>query len=270
MRTIEEIKKEMTDNFLKEKAVRSKYKLADNVSFGQAFSKVSLESVLFYVVAFSIWVMEKFVEKEKVEIEHIVNTKMYGTLGWWREKVLAWQCGDATTVVNGTVGYKVVDESKRLAKHVAVQAKDRQINIKVAKEENGELKPLSDAERLMLETYVEEIKPAGLSAATFSVVADEITATLDVYYEGERSGSEVELKVKSAINNYLRDVEFDGTLYRNKLIDAVQSVDGVNDCMVLALSIKRQDLTVIEPERAYSPMSGYYKIKKMTLNMKPE
>lgn len=262
-RTIEEIKKELVDNYVKQEVVKSKYGLTSS----ETINKISIENVLFYAVAFAIWVMEKFVEKEKAEIENIVNTKMYGTLGWWREKVLAWQCGDATTVVNGTVGYNVVDAKKRLIKHVAVQAEDRRIDIKVAKEENKELKPLSEAERLMLEAYVEEIKPAGLISYVISQAADELTLKLSVFYNGEMSSDAVKNGVKLAVNEYLASVQFDGSIYRTKLIDAVQAINGISDCEIVEFTAIGHDGESKKVGRTYLPLSGYFAIKTLMIDL---
>lgn len=262
-RTVEEIKKEMIDNYFSNEVVRKAYGIVE----GETYAKIGITGVLFYAVAFGIWVMEKFVEKEKAEIENIVNTKMYGTLGWWREKVLAWQCGDATTVVNGTVGYNVVEAKKRLVKHVAVQAEDRRIDIKVAKEENKELKPLSEAERLMLEAYVEEIKPAGLISHVISQTADELTLKLSIFYNGEMSSYVIIAGVKLAINEYLAGVQFDGSIYRTKLIDAVQAINGISDCEITTLSVVGYDMKERKVERTYLPLSGYFKIKTLTIDL---
>lgn len=266
-RTVEEIKKELVDNYLKHEIVRSKYGFTD----GETLNKVSIENVLFYVVAFSIWVMEKFIEKEKAEIEHIVNTKMYGTLGWWREKVLAWQHGDATTVINGTVSYKVIDESKRLVKHVAVQAKERQISIKVAsKTKDGELKPLAHDELINIKKYIQEIKPAGLVAQIASSNADMITMAVNVYFNGELISDTVKYNVRKVITDYFRTIEFDGSIYRNKIIDVVQTVEGVRDCVIDVLKVRpfggqEKDITRVD-----TPSSGYYEVGNLDIIMTAE
>ena len=55
-RTIAEIKQEMTDAWMAEGAVRERYGLSGSDTFEGKFSKVSIEGLLFYVVAFGIWV----------------------------------------------------------------------------------------------------------------------------------------------------------------------------------------------------------------------
>ena len=57
-RTIAEIKKTMTDAFMEESAVREMYGLKTGDTFGGSFSKVSLENILFYIVAACCHFME--------------------------------------------------------------------------------------------------------------------------------------------------------------------------------------------------------------------
>lgn len=263
-RTVDEIKKEMIDNYFGNEVVRRAYGLEE----GKAYVKVGITSVLFYSVAFAIWVLEKFVEREREEIEEIVNTKMYGTIGWWHGKVLAWQDGDMTIVKDGTVGYEIVDEGKRKVAKAAIVAKDRQINIKVAKMGNEWLAPLETDERRRLESYVEDVKPAGLVASVVSLSPDELAMELWVWYDGELAEMPVVESVKSAVNDYLRGVEFDGTIYANKIMDAVRAKAGVNDCDIISLvAVSPTDGAKTDITRGYAPVSGYCKVTNTNIKM---
>lgn len=64
-RTIAEIKQEMTDAFMGESVVREKYGFSSTDTFDTRFSKVSIEGLLFYVVAFGVWVLEKLFDSHK-------------------------------------------------------------------------------------------------------------------------------------------------------------------------------------------------------------
>lgn len=48
-----------------ESAVRDKYGFTSSDTFEGRFSKVSIEGLLFYVVAFGIWVLEKLFDTHK-------------------------------------------------------------------------------------------------------------------------------------------------------------------------------------------------------------
>lgn len=52
----------MTDAFMADQTVREKYKLSSEDTFNSAFSKVSLENILFYIVAACCHFMEVIFE----------------------------------------------------------------------------------------------------------------------------------------------------------------------------------------------------------------
>ena len=58
-RTVEEIKKDMTAEFMKMEAVKSRYGLDGSKSFADCFSMASLENIIFYVFAVAVWALEK-------------------------------------------------------------------------------------------------------------------------------------------------------------------------------------------------------------------
>ena len=64
-RTIPETKQEMTNRFMADSAVQERYGFSSSDTFEARFSKVSIENLLFYVVAFGIWVLEKLFDSHK-------------------------------------------------------------------------------------------------------------------------------------------------------------------------------------------------------------
>ena len=87
-RTITEIKAEITSAFISQETVRSKYGLDDNATFDKAFSPISLESVMFYVVASCIWVLETLFDKHRVEVDERIEALRPHTLRWYVAKTL--------------------------------------------------------------------------------------------------------------------------------------------------------------------------------------
>ena len=55
-RTVKQIKKSMTDEFMASKIIRDKYGLTEKDTFDNAFSEVSFESILFGIIASAICV----------------------------------------------------------------------------------------------------------------------------------------------------------------------------------------------------------------------
>ena len=50
-RTINDIKKQMTDAFMADDAVRESYGFVEGDTFNGKFSSVSIESIIFYIIA---------------------------------------------------------------------------------------------------------------------------------------------------------------------------------------------------------------------------
>ena len=72
-RTIEEIKADMTANFIKQRAVISAYGLDGKKTFDQQFSRVSIESILFYVFAAALWTLEKLFDLHTAEVKERIE-----------------------------------------------------------------------------------------------------------------------------------------------------------------------------------------------------
>ncbi|MFV0505896.1 MAG: hypothetical protein ACK5L5_04185, partial [Bacteroidales bacterium] len=68
-RTIAEIKTEMTNSFIADITVIEKYELEEGKTFEQQFSKVSLESILFYIVAVAVWTLESLFELHSKDVD---------------------------------------------------------------------------------------------------------------------------------------------------------------------------------------------------------
>ena len=92
-RTVKEIKNEMTATFCKERAVVSAYGLDPSKSFDQQFSPVSIESILFYVFAFAVWVLETLFDKHAAEVDVRISLLEPHTLRWYVDKAKAFMYG---------------------------------------------------------------------------------------------------------------------------------------------------------------------------------
>ena len=82
-RTISEIKAEIANTYIAQDTVRSAYGLDENASFDKVFSPISIENVLFYVVASCIWVLEQLFDRHTAEVEHRIEALRPHTLRWY-------------------------------------------------------------------------------------------------------------------------------------------------------------------------------------------
>ena len=59
-RSVQEIKKQMTDAFMADELIREKYQLQEGDTFDARFSLVSLENILFYYCPVKFFRLNKF------------------------------------------------------------------------------------------------------------------------------------------------------------------------------------------------------------------
>lgn len=233
-----EIKLQITDEWINNETIQEKYTLVPGQTFEQQFSKVSLENILFSVIAFAIWYFEKLIDQNQTEInEQIANSRPH-TLKWYREKALAFMFGYELNEsdIYDTTG--LTDEQIAAAKIIAKAAPVKMqgsLRLKVVKRTGDELAPLSPAELNAFESYMNSVTDAGTYVIPTTNVADDLKLTLDIYYndqilagDGSRLDGTASTPVLDAIKDYLKSLRFNGAFIGTKLQDEIQTVQGVN------------------------------------------
>ena len=249
-RSISEIKRTMTDAFMQDKAIRDAYGLpADKTRFADCFSAVSLENLLFYIVAACHYVLESIFEKFTQDVEQKISRAVVASIPWYFDKAKAFQYGDALVLNPRTFGYEYakVDTSKQLVKYVAVRDRGASIEMLISAGQNGKPTPLSDEVLTAFKHYINAIKIAGVVINVRTRKADELTIAVKVVVDPlkiNRQGVDIassEKVVEHAIENYLADIVYGGTFNKTKLVDAIQRVDGVVDVVLGVCKYKAGD-----------------------------
>ncbi len=239
MRTTEEIKKEITDAVLADETLRTAFGLSSNEEWDNQVSAVSILNLLIYIMAMAArtveWLYNQFCE----EVEERIAAALPGTVSWYWNKVMQFQYGDDLNE-NGT--YDVVDESKRIITHCAVLEVDNGILIKVNKGDNT-YEALTPTELAALQNYVDLIKFAGTYAVCYSYDPDEVAIELNIWRNpmvldsNMNRISDGESVIENAVLEYLNGIVYGGVFNKTKLLDAIQSVDGVEDVTIADGSI---------------------------------
>lgn len=262
MDTEKEIKQQMTDKFMNDENVRNLYSITEEDTFAKKFPTGSIESILFYIVAYIIYIREKAHELWQSDVEATALATRYGTKQWWHKMALAWQYGDEIKVTNeGTLEYDAINEDKKLNKYCAVIAEDRTIYVKVAKQQGDDLEPLSADELTAFNEYLDDIKPLGIRTIGQSLPACSVKIDGSVFYDVQKDKTAVSTAVKTAIKTYLNSIVFGGVLFRTKLIDAIQQVDGVTDVQIEDIVGVDADGNQTHIDRTYRADGGYYQLK---------
>ena len=272
-RTIIEIKATMTTEFMANATLAVKYGFAVGDSFDDTFSKVSWESIQYYIVAVAVCFLEKMFDADKADIATQIAEKKPHRLKWYINKALAYQHGcelvededyyDNTGLTDAQIlEFKVV-------KYAAAVEKGGVVYLKVAGANKVQLtsgKPgeTSDQEAGLI-AYFKEVKDGGVKLTIINRPAEHFKASLIVYYNPmvlnsaglTTTGTE---PVRDAVNAFISSLPFNGEYRNEALIDVLQVIPGV-EIPQLIIAQTSEDGNVFTTVDAYVvPDSGYYKI----------
>ena len=198
-------------------------------------SQAALWRLWTFIVATAIAVHEQLWDQKEIDLQAIADSAQVGTAQWLQAQALKFQydAGDpqVLTVVDFAPVYPIVDESLQIIEVAAVnQQTNRRVIVKVAKDDGvGGLEPLAVDELTAFRSYIKQIQFAGTSVSVISSDADRLFMQMEIFFNGQYVQTDVSNNLKDAINTYLRNLDFDGIVNKNALIDVIQAVDGVED-----------------------------------------
>ena len=238
MRTIQEISAQLKESFLTNETIQSLYELNPAKTFDELFSKVSIEAVLIYIFSASVWLLEQLWESFKTETEQRIDDAYVTSLSWYYRKALEFQKGDALEFDSKTYSYKypIIDINKQIVKNVAIRqiTDDNVTKLKVYFSDEKK-QPLTGDLRTSFESYMREIGAAGTHYLFVSEAPDPLRVHLRIYYDPlvlDSTGTRLEgggKPVEETVESYLNALEYGGTFYASKLIDMIQTAQGVKD-----------------------------------------
>lgn len=244
-RTIAQIKQEMTDAFMAESAVRDKYGFTASDTFDVKFSKVSIEGLLFYVVAFGVWVLEKLFDTHKDEVSTMLADLTPHTTRWYRNRVLS-------MVPSG--------QTEPPVKYCSVDDRGCRLKVKIAGGSAGARQPVPTATYNAVLSYLAEEKDAGLKIEVVNEDSNRLKAALVVWYDPMELVPS-EKPVEAALKAYVSNLDFDGLLSRNGLVDALREVAGVEMVKIETLQTKYAENGWRDFGNQERAESGYWSIE---------
>jgi hypothetical protein len=224
-------------------------------------SRVAIWRLWAYVTAVAIHTHEVLWDLYRAEVEKRAAEAIVGTLRWYQATVLAFQLGDALTYnsATGKYVYSVLDVTKQIVKRCAVRETAQGLVFKVAKLSGLVPVGLSLQEAQAVAGYIKAVRFAGTRFQVVSGAGDILIVTATVFYDPIEPLATLKAAVESAIKAYVANLPFDGELLVNRLIDAVQAVQGVRDFQVVSVSTKQSVAApIIVVNRAHVPYYGYY------------
>lgn len=243
-------------------------------------SKTSIWRLFIYIVAFASWTLENLFDDLKAEILAILDLLMPHTKRWYRRKALMFQYGfplrQDTDVFDNTGKTDEQIEASKIIKYAAVTeaVTESRLIIKIATENNGKLAPIQPAEKLAFDAYLAEFKDAGVRVTVINYLPDILRLQIKIYYDPlllTADGASIlnpSIKpVEVALQEFMKELPFDGELILASLIDKLQLTEGVKIPHLINAATKWIDENGVTYGNFENiavtkvPISGYFEIE---------
>ena len=268
-------------------ATRNDYLQISSLNSGRSESKLSVINILTYVMAALIYSYEVLLDVFQVQIAQLISERASGTPSYYVKMAKYFQYNPSTLAMDEMEydestfqpKFKTLDENHQIIAKAAYETyTNTGIILKVCKDNNnasdtdggGIYTCLSSNELTAFKNYMDEIKFVGAKIYCRSVLGDilSINATIvyDDLYIDEKQALE---NVKTALINYIKTLDFNGYVYYQSVIDAIQgaehivSVSGANNESYAKVTLSEYDevsQTYKEAENVVerrTPASGY-------------
>lgn len=281
-RTVEKIKKDMTAEFMKMEAVKSRYGLDGSKSFADCFSMASLENIIFYVFAVAVWALEKLFDLHRADVDARIEQLEPHTLRWYVSKAKAYMQGQKLVTdcdYYDTEGMTEQDiAAAKVVKYAVATESNTVVYIKVAREVDGNPAALTAGQLEGLTSYMNEIKDAGVSVQLRNEPADQMRISLLIYYDptlliidangnGSQNGKD---PVRETTKQVIENLPFNGMFRKSDLMAALQALPCVEVADIKSVKVKPRNSAEWQTVEGYDrPFSGYYSIDALTVDYQP-
>jgi len=233
-------------------------------------SNASVFRMIVNLVSTAMFTFETLLDVFRSEITELSRDVSPGTERWFSFKSKEFQYDDTTPqileVTDRTIQYPTIDDNLKIVTQAScISVLDSETNnasvfVKAAKGEIGSLEPLSTDELNAFRSYINQIKMAGQRLLVSSNQPDRLHIRSEIYYDGQFVKTQVQEDIREAINTYLSSVEFNGKIYFQRVVDAIQSVDGVQDVVIIAMAARDINTPITNRTRIikdYTPLAGF-------------
>ncbi|MDO5609075.1 MAG: nucleotidyltransferase [Capnocytophaga sp.] len=204
-------------------------------------SKTAVWRLWTYITAVAIWSLEKLMDIHTADVDYKLSQLKPHTARWYRNKALAFQYGfdlleDSDRFNNAGKSSEEIENSK-IIKYSAVTEDENQTRliIKIAGEKDGKLAQLAPEVETAFRAYMAEIKDAGVPITVINYLPDELKLHIRIVRDAlvlDAGGMDIltaKRPVDEAIQQFMKELPFDGELSLQKLTDKIQAVPGVRD-----------------------------------------
>lgn len=206
-------------------------------------SKRAIWRLWTFIVAAAIAMHEQLIDIFSANVEAVAAAAAPASYSWLQAQIFKFQYSTTTpqTVqfINFAPSYPIIDSTLQIITRCSVTTSlSNSVLIKVAK--GATPGPLSSPEITALTAYVNPpfgIGVAGINYIVSSKNPDQLYIQASIFYQGTYS-SVIQVNVINAINDYLAALPFNGQMKISDLEQAVRSVPGVNDVVLVNVSAR--------------------------------
>ncbi len=272
-RSIATIKAGMASEFMANETVAGFYGFASGAEFASTFSPVSLESILFYIVASAIYTLESMFDTLKAYVDAALNARLTHNRQWIVDRAKEFQYGDAFNLLTGK--YDIIDESKRVVSYASCDQINENLYVKVAALSGDTLIPLTnepagentEGQLVAFTYYMSKAMDAGVVIIIINDVGDNLRLVLDIWYDPMVMDAEGNLldgggsPVGDTVRTYIKSLPFNSEFTVMALTDALQTTRGVKIPTILSAESRyaANDWSVIDAR--VKPHAGYMVIE---------
>lgn len=279
MRAIGEIKTSISKTFMSNENFVKLYGLDQNKTFDQQFSKVSFESLFFDLMSILIYTLERLFDSHSNEVTKQLAEQKAHTPAWYRKQALDFQFGftfdENLGLFDDTNATTEQIEASHIIKYCAVNESDDESTmvVKIAGETDGILNPITTEQITSFTAYMKRVRDVGVKVNVINYPADYLKLALRIEYDplvldangmNQRTGA---FPINNALQEFLKELPFNGELILAKLVDKLQLIEGVRIPTINAAWSKWIDKDQLDVYVDYSeiqikriPESGYFKL----------
>jgi len=277
-RTKKDIKNQLTASFISNEKIIAFYGLTGK-TFEEEFSLVSFENTLFEIISYSIYLLEQLFNKHQNEVDEQLYNQKSGRSPWYRFMALQFQYGfalitDTDKYDNTNFTTEQIEASKIIKYAAVVESQDEsRMILKIAGEIDDELTPISAEVKASFDAYLMEIRFSGVRITVINYLADKLFLNLRIYRDPlviDANGMSIlqgNYPIQDAINEYMKELPFDGEFIVAHFVDKLQNVSGVKIPHVINIETSWIDPLVddygiaIPIDVKAIPVSGYFKVE---------
>ena len=280
-RNIADIRRLMTEAFGANEDVVKAYGLTPGKTYDEQFSKVSIESLLFWSFSAGIAKLEAIYDDHRREVSELIVASEPHTLFWYSNRAKSYLHGFSLKPYSDefdTAGASDDDLAKaHIVRYAVASEYQDTVYLKVAGvDETGAPVVLSESVLSGIRSYIAQIKDAGVAVRVISAPGDDLDLSLEIYMQPSLlldSGlpsQDRQTEIRKVVERNTTSLPFDGVFRPSDLVVALSQVSGVESSVVTSASSSASgEDDWKEFTGFHRPSSGYYKIRSLSIAYRP-